>query len=57
VNYLDISTVSSLISSVGFPMFVAIYMLFKNTEDTKKTNEVLTELKVAIEKLCHKEGV
>ena len=54
---MDISTVSSLISSVGFPMFVAIYMLFKNTEDTKKTNEVLTELKVAIEKLCHKEGV
>lgn len=48
---MDVSSVSSFISSVGFPIFVAVWMLYKSTKDTEQMTETINELKVAITEL------
>lgn len=39
------------ISSVGFPIFVAVWMLYKSSKDSDKMSESLQELKNAITEL------
>ena len=43
--------VQGFISSVGFPIFVAVWMLYKSSKDSDKMSESLQELKNAITEL------
>jgi hypothetical protein len=40
-----------IISSVGFPIFVAIYMLYKTSEDSKNLQDTVNNLNVTITEL------
>jgi hypothetical protein len=46
-----------LINNLGFPIFVSVWMLIKNSRDNQNMIQTLTELKLVIEKLANKEGV
>lgn len=46
------------INQVGFPMFVAVWMLFKDSKEKELTRAALTELTMAVSQLqraIHKE--
>lgn len=45
---MDIQLVQGLISSVGFPIFVAVWMLYKTSNDSKEMKDTINELKNAI---------
>ena len=45
---MDTQVVQGFISSVGFPIFVAVWMLYKSSKDSDKMSESLQELKNAI---------
>jgi hypothetical protein len=45
-----------LINNLGFPIFVSVWMLIKNSRDNQNMIQTLTELKLVIEKLANKEG-
>lgn len=45
MNMQDIST---LISTVGFPIFVAVWMLYKSSKDSEALKDAVNELKNAI---------
>lgn len=45
---MDLQVVESLISSVGFPIFVAVWMLYKTSNDSKEMTNTINELKNAI---------
>ena len=40
--------ISQFISSLGFPIFVAVWMLYKTSKDNERMNETINELKNAI---------
>lgn len=40
--------ISQFISSLGFPIFVAVWMLYKSSKDNERMNETINELKNAI---------
>lgn len=40
-----------IISQLGFPIFVAVWMLFKGEKDSEMLKETVNELKVAIVEL------
>lgn len=42
---------TQIISQLGFPIFVAMYMLIKASKDSEKTNETISQLTVAITEL------
>ena len=48
---MDAQVVQGFISSVGFPIFVAVWMLYKSSKDSEKMSESLNELKNAITEL------
>lgn len=48
---MDVQVVQGFISSVGFPIFVAVWMLYKSSKDSDKMSESLQELKNAITEL------
>lgn len=48
---MDVQLVQGFISSVGFPIFVAVWMLYKSSKDSDKMSESLQELKNAITEL------
>lgn len=48
---MDMQMVNNLISSVGFPIFVAVWMLYKTSQDSKETRDTLNDLKVVIQSL------
>jgi len=39
---------AQFISNVGFPVFVAVWMLYKSSSDNEKMTETINELKNAI---------
>lgn len=39
---------ASLISQLGFPIFVAVWMLYKTSKDSEEMRESINELKNAI---------
>lgn len=45
---MDVSSISSLITNVGFPIFVAVWMLYKSSKDSESLKESVNELKNAI---------
>lgn len=56
---MDMSTMQGLISSVGFPIFVAVWMLYKSSQDSEALKNTVGELKNAITELTtlfQKEG-
>lgn len=48
---MDTQVVQGFISSVGFPIFVAVWMLYKSSKDADRMSEGLQELKNAITEL------
>ena len=48
---MDTQLVQGFISSVGFPIFVAVWMLYKSSKDADRMSEGLQELKNAITEL------
>lgn len=56
---MDAGTIQSLISTVGFPIFVAVWMLYKSSKDSEALKDTVSELKNAITELTtliRKEG-
>lgn len=45
---MDMQVVNNLISSVGFPIFVAVWMLYKSSKDSEEMKDTINELKNAI---------
>jgi hypothetical protein len=48
------NSIIEIINQVGFPIFVAIWMLVKDQAEKKQTREVLNDLKEAINSLREK---
>ena len=42
------SDIANFISQVGFPIFVAVWMLYKTSKDSEETRNAIDELKIAI---------
>lgn len=40
--------ISQFIANLGFPIFVAVWMLYKNSKDNERMTETINELKNAI---------
>jgi hypothetical protein len=51
---MTIEQVSQLVGQLGFPIFVAAYMLIKQNKDTENMSKILTQLQTAIEHLASK---
>jgi uroporphyrinogen-III decarboxylase len=51
---MTIEQISQLIGQLGFPVFVAGYMLVKQSKDTENMSKILTQLQTAIEHLSSK---
>ena len=45
---MDINAMQTIISTVGFPIFVAVWMLYKSSKDSEKMSETIDDLKNAI---------
>ena len=43
--------ISQFIANLGFPIFVAVWMLYKSSKDNEKMMETINELKNAINML------
>ncbi|MBO7733502.1 MAG: hypothetical protein J6S67_13140 [Methanobrevibacter sp.] len=61
---MDISALTSLISSVGFPIACCVYLIYSNNKTAEKHAEEVEKLRVTVEnntkvmlKLCNKMGV
>lgn len=48
---MELSEIGNLISSVGFPVFVAVFMLWKSSNETRTLTDTVNELKNAITEL------
>lgn len=48
---MDYNQVAQLVGQFGFPMFVAIWYMFKQSQDTKAMTDAFTKLTMAIEKM------
>jgi hypothetical protein len=51
---MDVQAASQLIGQLGFPIFVAIFMLVKQSKDTQNMATILTELRTTIQSLSDK---
>jgi hypothetical protein len=51
---MDVQSASQLIGQLGFPIFVAIFMLVKQSKDTQNMATILTELRTTIQSLSDK---
>lgn len=49
---MEFEQMTQLITTVGFPIFVAIWLLWKSDRTEKRTQEILLELKNSINRLC-----
>lgn len=45
---MNVNDIATVISQVGFPIFVAVWMLYKTSKDSEKMTETINELKNAI---------
>ena len=48
---MDMNGVQTIISTVGFPIFVAVWMLYKSSKDSEKMSETIDDLRNAIAEL------
>lgn len=51
---MDMSQMVQVISNIGFPIFVAVWLLWRSDQKEQQTQVILTELKAAIDRLCEK---
>lgn len=51
---MTIEQISQLIGQLGFPIFVAAWMLIKQNKDTENMATILTQLQTAIDHLANK---
>lgn len=51
---MDVQVVSQLVGQLGFPIFVAVFMLVKQSKDTENMTAILTKLQATIESLSDK---
>ncbi|MFL6560220.1 MAG: hypothetical protein ACJ8MO_29435 [Bacillus sp. (in: firmicutes)] len=51
---MTVNEISQLISQVGFPIFVAGFMLIKQAKDTENMVNILTKLQATIDNLANK---
>lgn len=51
MKFLGITEMIEVIGTVGFPIFVAVWLLWKSDKTEKRTQEILMELNVSIIKL------
>lgn len=42
------SEIGKFISQIGFPIFVAVWMLYKTSKDSEEIRNAITDLKIAI---------
>jgi hypothetical protein len=48
---MEIDTIIQLINSVGFPIFVSVYLLFTTNKLLTENSKMLSELKEEIQKM------
>jgi hypothetical protein len=48
VDVVELTDIQGLISTVGFPIFVAIFMLTKSTKDNQDMRAAINELTTAV---------
>lgn len=48
---MDAGAIQNLISSVGFPIFVAVWMLYKGSKDSEALRDTVADLRNAITEL------
>ncbi len=48
---MEVEVIMQLISTLGFPIFVSVWLLLRSDKMEKRTQELLIELKVSIDKL------
>lgn len=51
---MAVQEISTLIGQLGFPIFVAVFMLVKQNKDTQMMVTILTKLQATIETLSNK---
>jgi hypothetical protein len=51
---MDVQTAGQLIGQLGFPIFVAVFMLVKQSKDTENMTKVLAGLQATIQSLSDK---
>ena len=50
-------SIASFVNQVGFPMFVAVYMLVKDSAETRELTRAVQSLEKAISKLLIQGGI
>jgi hypothetical protein len=53
---VDVNSITQVISQVGFPIFVAVWLLWKGDQQNKQIVDALNELKIAVTILAEKVG-
>lgn len=48
---MDVNAITQVISSLGFPIFVAVWMLYKSSKDSEEMRNAINELRLAITEL------
>lgn len=51
---MEITEIVTAIKDFGFPIFVAVYMMVKGSQDTQQMKETITEMTFAIQQLTTK---
>ena len=51
---MSVQEITQLVSQLGFPIFVAGFMLIKQSKDTENMINILTKLQVSIDNLAKK---
>lgn len=51
MNMELITAITQCVSSLGFPIFVACYMLYKGSKDSEEMRETINDLKTVIVEL------
>jgi hypothetical protein len=54
---MDVSAITTFVSSVGFPIAIAIYLVVVQRQDIEKLREEITKLRIAIILLAKEAGV
>lgn len=45
---MNMNDVTTIIANLGFPIFVAVWMLYKSSKDNERMTETINDLKNAI---------
>ena len=45
---MNMNDITTIIANLGFPIFVAVWMLYKSSKDNERMTEMINDLKNAI---------